>query len=94
MKPNVKMRWRRERLDDIIAEEGEELGPLLGRTVKSWRELVDAIDWSWVLKRVEEMADTLKPWIGPERASDAEREGLMRKIISELALLAHFVKAR
>jgi hypothetical protein len=94
VKPNVKMRWRRERLDDIIAEEGEELGPLLGRTVKSWRELVDAIDWSWVLKRVEEMADTLKPWIGPERASDAEREGLMRKIISELALFVHFVEAR
>jgi hypothetical protein len=94
VKPNVKMRWRRERLDDIIAEEGEELGPLLGRTVKSWRELVDAIDWSWVLKRVEEMADTLKPWIGPERAKDAEREGLMRKIISELALFVHFVEAR
>jgi hypothetical protein len=94
VKPNVKMRWRRERLDDIIAEEGEELGPLLGRTVKSWRELVDAIDWRRVLKRVEEMADTLKPWIGPERASDAEREGLMRKIISELALFVHFVEAR
>jgi len=94
VKPNVRMRWRRERLDDIIAEEGEELGPLLGRTVESWRELVDAIDWSWVLKRVEEMADTLKPWIGPERVSDAEREGLMRKIISELALFVHFVEAR
>ena len=94
VKPNVKMRWRRDRLDDIIAEEGEELGPLLGRAVKSWRELIDAIDWSWVLKRVEEMADTLKPWIGPKRASDAEREGLMRKIISELALFVHFVEAR
>jgi hypothetical protein len=94
VKPNVKMSWRREVLDRIIAEEGEELGPLLGRTVKSWRELVDAIDWRWVLKRVEEMANTLKPWIGPERASDAEREGLMRKIISELALFVHFVEAR
>jgi hypothetical protein len=94
VRPNVKMRWRRERLDDIIAEEGEELEPLLGRTVESWRELVDAIDWSWVLKRVEEMADTLKPWIGPERVSDAEREGLMRKIINELALFVHFVEAR
>jgi hypothetical protein len=94
VKPNVKMRWRRERLDDIIAEEGEELKPLLGRAVKSWRELVDAIDWSWVLKRVEEMADMLKSWIGPERASDAEREGLMRKIINELALFVHFVEAR
>jgi hypothetical protein len=38
VRPNVKMRWRRERLDDIIAEEGEELEPLLGRTVESWRE--------------------------------------------------------
>jgi hypothetical protein len=60
-KPYVKMRWRRERLDDIIAEEGGELKPLLGRSVKSWRELVDAIDWSWVLKRVEELTDKLKP---------------------------------
>jgi hypothetical protein len=64
----VLMRWRRERLDRIIAEEGEELKPLLGRAVKSWRELVDAIDWSWVLERVEELADELKPWIGPEGA--------------------------
>jgi len=94
VKPNVKMRWRRETLDRIIAEEGEELKPLLGRAVKSWREIVDAIDWSWVLKRVEEMAETLKPWIGPERVSDAEREGLMRKIISELALFVHFAEAR
>jgi hypothetical protein len=31
IKPNVKMRWRREVLDRIIAEEGEELKPLLGR---------------------------------------------------------------
>jgi hypothetical protein len=30
VKPNVQMRWRRERLDDIIAKEGDELKPLLG----------------------------------------------------------------
>jgi hypothetical protein len=108
IKPNVKMRWRRERLDRIIAEEGEELKPLLGPVskqgggsresegpaVKSWRELVDAIDWSWVLKKVEELADELKPWIGPERASVAEKEGLVRKMLGELALLVHFAKAR
>jgi len=35
------------------------LEPLLGRSVKSWRELVDTIDWSWVLKRVEELASEL-----------------------------------
>jgi hypothetical protein len=106
-KPNVKMRWPREVLDHIIAEEGEELKPLLGHvskqggareaegpTVKSWRELVDAIDWSWVLERVEELADELKPWIGSEDTSDAEREGLMRKIIGELAFFVHFVEAR
>jgi hypothetical protein len=46
IKPFVKMRWRREVLDRIIAEEGEELKPLLGRAVKSWRELVDTIDWT------------------------------------------------
>jgi len=94
IKPNVTMRWRRERLDDIIAEEGEELGPLLGRTVKSWRELVDAIDWSWVLKKVEELVDELKTWIGPEKMSDAEREGLMRRMLGELALFVHFAEAR
>jgi hypothetical protein len=108
IKLNVAMRWRRERLDDIIAAEGEELKPLLGPisrqgggsreaegpAVKSWRELVDAIDWSWVLKRVEEMVEKLKPWIGPEGASDAEREGLARRMLGELELLAHFAKAR
>ncbi len=94
VKANVAMRWRREVLDRIIAEEGEELKPLLGRTVKSWRELVDAIDWSWVLKRVEELADELKPWIGPEKMGDAEREGLARRMLGELALLAHFAEAR
>jgi len=90
----VLMRWRRERLDDIIAEEGEELKPLLGRTVESWRELVDAIDWSWVLKRVEELADELKPWIGPERANNVEREVLVKRMLGELALLVHFAEAR
>jgi hypothetical protein len=108
IKPNVTMLWRRERLDRIIAEEGEELRPLLGPVskqgggsresegpaVKSWRELVDAIDWSWVLKRVEELADKLKPWIGPEKMGDAEREGLARRMLGELALLVHFVEAR
>ncbi len=94
IKPFVKMRWRREVLDSIIAAEGEWLKPLLGRAVKSWRELVDAIDWSWVLKKVEELADELKPRIGPERASDVEREGLARRMLGELALFVHFAEAR
>jgi len=94
VRPFVKMRWRREVLDRIIAAEGEELKPLLGRAVKSWRELVDAIDWSWVLERVRELVNELKPWIGPEEASDAEREGLMRRMFGELALIAHFAEAR
>ncbi len=90
----VLMRWRRERLDRIIAEEGEELKPLLGRAVKSWRELVDAIDWSWVLKKVEELADELKPWIGPESADNTEREDLVRRMLGELALFVHFIEAK
>jgi hypothetical protein len=94
VKPNVTMRWRREVLDRIIAAESDELEPLLGRTVKSWRELVDAIDWSWVLERVGELAEALKPWIGPERASDVEREGLVGRMLGELALLVHFAEAR
>jgi len=94
IKPNVTMYWPREVLERIIAEEGEELKSLLGRAVKSWRELVDAIDWSWVLERVRELVNELKPWIGPEEASDAEREGLMRRMFGELALIAHFAEAR
>jgi len=108
VKPNVQMRWRRERLDDIIAKEGDELRPLLGPVskqgdgsreaegpaVNSWRELVDAIDWSWVLKRVEELTGELKSWIGPEKISDEEREGLVRRMLGELALLVHFAEAR
>ncbi|MCC6036479.1 MAG: hypothetical protein LM559_05435, partial [Pyrobaculum sp.] len=94
IKPNVTMYWPRERLDHIIAEEGEELKPLLGHTVKSWRELVDAIDWSWVRERVRELVNELKPWIGPEKMGDAEREGLARRMLGELALFVHFAEAR
>jgi hypothetical protein len=93
-KPNVQMWWRREVLDRIIAAEGEELKSLLGRTVKSWRELVDAIDWRWVLERVEQLVDELKPWIGPKKMDDAEREELVRRMLGELALIAHFAEAR
>jgi hypothetical protein len=88
------MYWPRERLDHIIAAESNELEPLLGRAVNSWRELVDAIDWSWVLKKVEELVDELKPWIGSEGANEAERGELARRMLGELALLAHFVEAR
>ncbi|NAZ34988.1 MAG: hypothetical protein GU356_12050 [Pyrobaculum sp.] len=108
IKPNVTMYWRGEVLDSIIAEESKELEPLLrpiskqgggsreaeGPAVKSWRELVDAIDWSWVLKRVGELVDELKPWIGRKDASDVEREGLVRRMLGELALIAHFAEAR
>jgi hypothetical protein len=85
--------WPREREDQIL-KESSWLVSLLGHTVNNWRELVDAIDWSWVLKKVAEMADELKPWIGPERASDAEREGLVKRMLGELAFLAHFAEAR
>ena len=77
-RPNVTMYWPREVLDRIIAEEGEELRPLLGRAVKSWQELVDK----------------LKPWIGRKKMDDAEREGLVRRMLGELALFVHFVEAR
>ena len=85
--------WPREREDQILGE-SRWLESLLGRRVENWRELVDAIDWSWVLKKVEELADELKPWIGPESANDAEREGLVRRMLGELALLTHFAEAR
>jgi hypothetical protein len=106
IKPFVTMYWPRERLDHIIAAESNELEPLLGtaqevsqkhgggRTVKSWRELVYAIDWRRVLEKVEELVVELKPWIGPEGASDAEREGLVRRMLGELALITHFAETR
>jgi hypothetical protein len=90
---NVTVFWPREREDQILRE-SRWLKSLLGYTVNNWRELVDAIDWRWILKKVEELVDELKPWIGPERVSDAEREGLMRKMFSELALFVHFAEAR
>jgi hypothetical protein len=93
IKPLVTAYWPRERENQILRE-SRWLESLLGRRVESWRELVDAIDWSWVLKRVEELVDELKLWIGPERMSDAEREGLARRMLGELALLAHFAEAR
>jgi hypothetical protein len=106
IKLNVTMYWPRKRLDDIIAKEGGGLKPLLDtaqevsqkhrgdRAVNSWRELVDAIDWRWVLERVGELAGALKSWIGPEKMSDAERERLVRRMLGELALLVHFAEAR
>jgi hypothetical protein len=36
----------------------------------------------------------LKPWTGPEKMSDAEREGLARRMLGELMFLAHFAEAR
>ncbi len=36
----------------------------------------------------------MKPWIGPEEMSDAEREDLASRMLGELALLAHFAEAK
>jgi hypothetical protein len=85
--------WSREREDQILRESWW-LESLLGQQVESWRELVDAINWSWVLERVEELAGALKPWIGPKSADAEKREGLVRRMLGELALLAHFAEAR
>jgi hypothetical protein len=93
IKPFVTMYWPREREDQILRE-SRWLESLLGRRVESWQELVDAINWSRVLKRVEELADELKSWIGPEKMDDAEREGLVRRMLGELALFVHFAEAR
>jgi hypothetical protein len=87
------MYWPRERENQIL-KESRWLESVLGRRVESWRELVDAINWRWVLKRVEEMAGALKPWIGRRKMGDAEREGLARRMLGELELLAHFAEAR
>jgi len=89
----ITARWPREREDRILGE-SRWLKSVLDQQVKSWRQLVDAIDWRWVMERVEELVDKLKPWIGPERASDVEREGLVRRMLGELALFVHFAEAR
>jgi hypothetical protein len=93
IKPFLTAYWPRESENQIL-KESRWLESLLGRRVESWRQLVDAINWSWVLKRVEELADELKPWIDPEGMSDVEREELVRRMLGELALLAHFAEAR
>jgi hypothetical protein len=85
--------WPRERENQIL-KESMWLESLLNQQVESWRQLVDAIDWRRVLEKVEELTDELKPWIGPEGMSDVEREGLVRRMLGELALLAHLVEAR
>jgi len=93
IKLNATMHWPREREDQVLRE-SRWLESLLGQRVESWRELVDAVDWRRVLKRVEEMAGGLKPWVGREDASNAEREWLARRMLGELALITHFAETR
>jgi len=84
----------REEYDRIVAE-SKWARSLLGRPVKSWRELVDTIDWSWVLERAKELADAVSPWIvGHEEADEVERIKLLEKMLEELALFIRFIKAR
>ena len=89
----VTARWPREREDKILRE-SRWLESVLGCAVRGWRELVDAINWRWVLKKVEELVDELKPLMGSKKMDNAEREWLARRMLSELALLAHFAEAR
>ncbi|MFP3349713.1 MAG: PaRep2b protein, partial [Thermoproteus sp.] len=90
---NVIMYWPRGR-EDRILRGSRWLESVLGRPVKGWRDLVDVIDWSRILERVGELADALKPWMGPKEMGEAEREGLVGKMLGELALFAHFAEAR
>ncbi len=59
IKPFLTAYWSRER-EDRILRESRWLKSVLDQQVESWRELVDAIDWSWVSERVEELVDKLK----------------------------------
>jgi hypothetical protein len=93
IKPFVTVFWPRERESQILWESSW-LKFLLNQQVESWRGLVDAIDWSWVLERVEELVDELKPRIGRKKMDDAEREGLVKRMLGELALLTHFAETR
>ncbi len=87
-KPVVTAYWPREREDPILRESWW-LTSLLNQQVENWQQLVKVIDWSWVLKKVEELADKLKPWIGPQKWSDAERERWMKRMLGELAHFVH-----
>jgi len=93
IKPAVIAYWPREREDQILGE-SRWLKSLLNQQVGSWRQLVDAIDWSWVLEKVEELVNELKPWIGRKKMNDTERERLVGRMLGELALLVHFAEAR
>jgi len=92
------MSWPREVFDrvfDRMVAESKWLESLLGRSVKSWRELVDSIDWSWVLEEAKELADAVRPWIvGRKGADEVEREKLLERMLEELALFVRFIKAR
>jgi hypothetical protein len=92
------MSWPREVFDrvfDRMVAESKWLESLLGRSVKSWRELVDSIDWSWVLEGAKELADAVRPWIvGRKGADEVEREKLLERMLEELALFVRFIKAR
>jgi len=92
-RPNVTAYWPRGREDQILRG-SKWLESVLGHPVENWRGLVDSIGWSRILERVGELADAVKPWIGPEEAEDAEREGRARRMLGELALFAHFAEAR
>ena len=46
------------------------------------------------MEKVGKLVDEIKLWIGPEKMSDAEREWWVRRMLGELALLAHFAEAR
>jgi hypothetical protein len=52
--------WPREREDQILRE-SRWLKSVLDQQIESWQQLVDVIDWSHVLERVEELAGELKP---------------------------------
>jgi hypothetical protein len=93
IKPFVTVFWPRERESQILWESSW-LKFLLNQQVESWRGLVDAIDWSRVLERVGELVDELKPRIGRKKMDDAEREGLVKRMLGELALLTHFAETR
>ncbi len=66
--------YRPREREDKILRGSRWLESVLDRRVESWQELVDAINWSWVLKKVEELVNELKPWIGP-RKDGRRREG-------------------
>ncbi len=95
--------WPDKRLDNIIAK--SKVVKMLFGDVETWRDLVNAIDWDWVVRTVEELrGELMKPSVEVRVAGKKSKDKktlrpvvdaeLFEKAFSSLKLYADFMKAR